>query len=202
MTVLAHIWTPEGFVVAADGRGISAGTRRVLNDDRRKLIPLRALGVDLICGWLGVTQVAWKTGQVFDLSEETKRIGGVLSGEQSGLQYIERFSDNLRHCFTDALRPIFSANDAVALFVGYVDDRPKFWLWRLNVETEPQVKDLKMGLCCVLSGLREAPCYPPVAFTLSDARLNLHRYIQCCIENSDSYGGEIQIETITAPAHT
>ena len=107
MTVLAHIWTPEGFVVAADGRGISAGTRRVLNDDRRKLIPLRALGVDLICGWLGVTQVAWKTGQVFDLSEETKRIGGVLSGEQSGLQYIERFSDNLRHCFTDALDPFF-----------------------------------------------------------------------------------------------
>jgi hypothetical protein len=51
MTVIAHVWTPGGFVVGADGRVRNAKTGELEN--KEKLIRLEGRGVNLICGWTG-----------------------------------------------------------------------------------------------------------------------------------------------------
>jgi hypothetical protein len=78
MTVLAHVWTPKGFVVGADGCVWNKDTGKPEKHDKKKLICLEGPGVNLICGWVGGTGFKFSDGREFDLTHETERIGKVL----------------------------------------------------------------------------------------------------------------------------
>jgi hypothetical protein len=77
----------------------------------------------LICAWTGAASIC-ESGQVFDLSVESKRIGAVLSKEKLGTQYLKRFSEELRRSFTDQINAIFDKYPTSALFVGYCGKLP------------------------------------------------------------------------------
>jgi hypothetical protein len=163
------------------------------------LIPLSGPGVNLIFGWAGVAQILCENGQVVDLSDETDRIGGVLSGEKLGEKYVKRFSEDLRRCFTDEFYSSISERGGVALFVGFVENIPKYWRWQPACENEPQEIGVDQGPYQVTSGredlLRQMRL--PDADTLVEGADGLCRYIDCCAANFKEYGGEPQIETVS-----
>jgi hypothetical protein len=191
MTVLAHVWTPEGFVVGADGRGW-IGTDCI--DDLKKLIRLTGPGVNLICGFSGATRIG-----SFDLSEETKNIGGLLSGQHLGEQYIEGFAESLRRHFTDEINAEFKKHSTFALLVGYVKNRPQWWVCRMGANFRPEKKLPMDRYSCVMTGHDDCGKLLFTAHSLREGEDGLRRYIECCIAHDDKYGGEIQIETIPCP---
>jgi hypothetical protein len=205
MTIIAHVWTSEGFVVGADGRGRTE-SGCVLQDDLKKLVRLNGSGANLICGWTGATRIRCQNG-AFDLSEQAKTIGGLLSGEDHGTQYLKRFSRELRGRLSDEVQAVFRAKDAKGLFVGYIKDKhknywePGYWDWDLRYEDEPMQRWISGGYRItsgpenLLAGLR---LLEPE--TLSDGAYGLSRYIEICIEKSSEYGGGIQIETNPRPS--
>jgi hypothetical protein len=205
MTVIAHVYTSEGFVVGADGRGrTEAGC--VLRDDLRKLIRLNGPGANLICGWTGATRIRARN-ETFDLSEQTETIGGLLSSEHLGTQYVERFSRALRDRFTAGIQNVFRTKDAKGLFVGYLKDdhksywEPKYWDWDLKSEDEPTERWTNQGRYKITSGLEDVLHRLRLSEpeTLMEGTNGLYRYIESCIENCGEYGGRIQIEIIPRP---
>jgi hypothetical protein len=197
MTVLAHVWTPDGFVVGADGRG-QTETGDIQRDDLKKLIRLNGPGVNLICGWTGATRIPRENGP-FDLSKETENIGSFLSDERLGEQYIERFAEKLRRHFTDEIETAFMRHPTSALFVGYVENRARYWVWTLGADSKPEKKYLMERVCRVLSGDDDCKYLLSIAHNLEEGGDRLRCYIECCKANSCKYGGETQILTVPRP---
>ncbi len=208
MTVIAYAYTPDGFVVGADSRLILADTHRVDTDCQRKLIHLRAPGVDLVCGWAGAAVIGSENGSRFDLTDETERIGTTLSGEYLGDNYIKTLSERLRESFADQLACLRSWKAATAaLFVGYFHNKPQLyaqhWEWVLSSEPEkkpaPQMCRFRLHSgcsefeACDLEGL-------PTPSTSKVGEEGLRRYIECCRANCPKYGGWTQILTIPKPS--
>jgi archaeosine-15-forming tRNA-guanine transglycosylase len=204
MTVLAYAYTPEGFVVGADARLIIDGRpRKVVTDRQRKLIQLRAPGVDLICGWAGAAVIQLRNGPRFDLTDQTERAGGVLSGTHLGEKYVMQLSEVLRTSCPDQLACLTSGKDRTsALFVGYLDNHARHWAWILG--SEPQEDETRPQVCTyrVHSGCCEEACGKdrlPIPTSLKEGEYGIRRYIECCIEHSDEYGGEPQTLIIHRP---
>jgi hypothetical protein len=209
MTVIAHVNTPEGFVVGADGRGVALdGT--VLDDCVTKLFCLCGQRVTLACGWTGTTRFrSNKKQQEFDLSNETKRIGWSLAMENLGPQYVERLAGHLNQFIDDVVvdfDDLFGTHPAVALFIGYVNDEPKYWEFQIGglpVELPPRHEEYKTlsGSRELLSGMIQARCLPP-AETIRESEEGIQRYLDCCIQNNhlpdlSGCGGHVHIAAVT-----
>jgi hypothetical protein len=199
MTVLAHVWTPEGFVVGADGLVRNGKTGCVEICNKKKLIRLKRPGVDLICGWSGGSRIKFSDGRRFDLTKETKRIGDILPDEQCGEHYVERLSEALLHSISKEIMNNLSEVETWGLFVGYVNNRAQHWIWKFAEDSVPQKKhsiDAEHSFC-VLSG--QHVCEHRLqcdATTLKEGARNLCRYIKCCEGFDSTVGGRTRILTI------
>ena len=195
-------------MVGADSRLVFEDTRQVVTDCQRKLIHLRAPGVDMVCGWAGATVIGSKDGPGFDLTDETERIGERLSKDRLEDQYVKTLSEKLRESCTDQLARLRSWKDGTAaLFVGYSYNRSQVhaqhWIWDLR--SEPRKKDYPhMCKYRVHSGCCEFEACDtnrlPTPTCLKTGEDGLRRYIECCKANCPKYGGETLIVTIHPPS--
>ena len=162
MTVIAYALTPEGFVVGADSRLVFEDTRQVVTDCQRKLIHLRAPGVDMVCGWAGATVIGSKDGPGFDLTDETERIGERLSKDRLEDQYVKTLSEKLRESCTDQLARLRSWKDGTAaLFVGYCTTGHRY------------THNTGSGISVLSHGRRTIPTCVSIGFTVAVVSLKL-----------------------------
>jgi hypothetical protein len=112
-----------------------------------------------------------------------------------GDQYVKRLSEELWKSCPDELARILSGSPdpTSALFVGYVEDQPRWWVWVLG--SEPERKKYPQCLYCVHTG----EPLSSAASTLEQAQEGLRCYIEYCKERSDKYGGAPQILTVALP---
>lgn len=78
-TVIVHFHTPEGFVIASDGRNTSP-EGRVLSDEAQKIFPVNGPTVCLAFGLAGTIRIGTSSDQViFDFEKEALAISGRLA---------------------------------------------------------------------------------------------------------------------------
>jgi hypothetical protein len=203
MTVIAHVWTPEGFVVGADGLVRNGKTGKPEPGNKKKLIRLKRPGVDLICGWTGGPGIKFSDGRRFDLTKETKHMGNRLSEENCGEQYVKRLSEALLQSISKENMNKLAEEKTWGLFVGYVNNRAQHWVWEFSEGSVPQEKDCptEEHFFDVLSG--HPFCKHRLqskATTLKEGARNLCLYIKCCEgRDQETYGGRTRILTIKCP---
>lgn len=56
-TVISFLRTPEGFVIASDGRDTSSQSRAVLSDEAQKIYPIECPGIHLAYGLAGAVRI-------------------------------------------------------------------------------------------------------------------------------------------------
>jgi hypothetical protein len=205
MSIIAHVMTPEGFVVGADGRG-GQEAGQTLKNDLKRLIRVNGPSVNLVCGWTGVTRVPCEEGSL-DLSAQMEMIGDALSNEQSGTRYIEKFFSRLTGRFDDELRLVLRESDSKGFFVGYIKSdtksewTPRRWLWDLSKDDEPKERPVVKGGYHITAGpadvLHGLQLDDPT--NLKRGEDGLRAYIAKCIEISSEFRGPIQIVSIPRP---
>ena len=83
MTAIVSIYTPEGFVIGADGRRTVSGTRYVATDKAKKIFPLNDRKRLRCCyAWSGDTILCKTDGTNFSFVDATRSI--LLSGVTDG----------------------------------------------------------------------------------------------------------------------
>ena len=203
MSVIAHVKTPDGFVVAADGPGLPVDSNG--STVRKALVRLVAPAVNLVSGWTGVTRIPCEEG-TFDLIAQTELIGDMLSSEQSGAAFISKLFEELRSRFDDELRIVFRSGSSKGLFVGYVRNEssgkwePACWVWNLKNDGDPEQRptvdgyQITAGPSDLFSGLRL-----PKPATLQDGEDGLRLYVETCLKEPSERGGKLQIVTLPQP---
>jgi hypothetical protein len=201
MSIVAYVFTPEGFAVGGDARRGRNHAGQIEKSDLRRLIRLQSKGVDLVCGWTDITQIPCEEG-TFDLSARMEMIGDALPQELSGTQYVEKFFDELSSRFDDELRVVLRASESKGLFLGYVQEAsnaawlPRCWQWDLNQADDPVEQALALGYH-VTAGPDAARLPDPVS--LQEGEAGLRTYMKTCLQNSSQSGNKFQILTAPRP---
>jgi hypothetical protein len=127
-TAIARIYTPDGFVIAADGRKLNGQTGEVANDEVQKIFPLHYQAGDMSCAIAGVAQFARDYG-LFDFGAEAGRAALAIAKRQARNHY--EYSELLAREICRSLEVFSPASlcsgteRATRLFLdGYFDGRP------------------------------------------------------------------------------
>jgi hypothetical protein len=127
-TAIARIYTPEGFVIAADGRKLNGQSGEVASDEVQKIFPLHYQAGDMSCAIAGVAQFATEHG-LFDFGAEAGRAALAIAKRQASNHY--EYSEFLAREICRSLevfRPasLCSGGEQVTrlLLDGYFDGRP------------------------------------------------------------------------------
>jgi hypothetical protein len=95
-TAIARVYTPEGFVVAADGRKINHSNPSDIQDTAQKILPVQSEWVDLACSFAGAVILTDDdtNESVFDFLPETARASQELTARscQNVFDYAGRWS--------------------------------------------------------------------------------------------------------------
>jgi hypothetical protein len=96
-TVITWLPTPEGFVIASDGRRSSSENDEILSDDVQKLFPVEQSNVRLAYGLAGTIQMGPTADNVlFDFAIETARaVERLATSKRNWWQYITALMSEL-----------------------------------------------------------------------------------------------------------
>ena len=127
-TAIVYAHTPDGFVVAADGRARDAESKQIRSDIIQKIFHTKVGRFSLVYAWSGETTFFRKDGTVLlDLNVATATIlQSLISTDiNSFCELIQSFSKQFTVLFDDAPASMFSKKEvAKVLFVGYFYDEP------------------------------------------------------------------------------
>jgi hypothetical protein len=127
-TAIARIYTPEGFVIAADGRKLNRQSGEIASDEEQKVFRLCHHAGDMSCAIAGVAQFAREHG-LFDFGVAAGRAARAIEKRQVTNRY--EYSDLLAREICRALE-VFSpallcsgTEPATSLFLdGFFGGRP------------------------------------------------------------------------------
>jgi hypothetical protein len=225
MTALVSVYTPEGFIIGADGRRRDQNTRSILSEEVRKIYAATGPNLCLAYGWTG--SVVWLSeGKPnFDFAENSQSVqSNLMSCSFSSLaDYATVFSGLIYRrliAYNGGMVVKYQTSHqgsiyARLLLVGYFDD-------------EPMLAEVAFGhrdgllLAPVLRQLASAPSYFKIvsgSVTVHDALIDagvmvpptsiadgeelVRRYIQTCIDNNETcaectdIGGRLHIAAVT-----
>jgi hypothetical protein len=80
-TIIVSFQTPEGFVIASDGRSRDPETGRIVTEDAQKIFPLQQEGSCLACGVAGAASFVFN-GQIFDFKREAAVAAEQIAGKR------------------------------------------------------------------------------------------------------------------------
>jgi hypothetical protein len=129
-TSIVRIYTPEGFVIAADGRNYDLETKRKVSDSVQKIFPIEQPGRRLAYAISGTAELTpqGSTEIVFDVLAAIHASVETLAEEtpRSLWHYAQALSERLVELPEHAQR-VLSGNEAptIIFFDGYYDGRPK-----------------------------------------------------------------------------
>jgi hypothetical protein len=126
MTLIASVWSPEGFAIAADGLQVS--TNPLQRNERAQKIFSTAFGnhTGFAFGWAGAVDFQFASGRCLDFKEITQRVMSELPDDaylDSPEDYFDRVALRI-FCELPADVDISGFPDAEVIFVGYLAGRP------------------------------------------------------------------------------
>jgi hypothetical protein len=134
-TAIARIYTPEGFVVAADGRTTRSDTLAVVCDSTQKVFRIEQPGRRLAYALAGAIQLTHVDGEtiLFDfLSVVPMALDQLATERYKSLWHYadslgERISDSLEHAkeISDGLHPSTEGSETHIFLDGYYEGRGK-----------------------------------------------------------------------------
>ena len=74
MTLIAVVWSPEGFAIAADGREVSTDPENQPEDVQKIFYTSFANETGFAWAWVGGVRVDFGSGHRYDLKEITQRV--------------------------------------------------------------------------------------------------------------------------------
>jgi hypothetical protein len=131
MTLIATVWSPEGFAIAADGFEMYTDSGKS-NEDVQKIFSTPFVNeTGFAWAWVGHVGVEFVSGRRCDLKEITQRVMEGLPANaylESPEDYFQRISLQIFYELpTDVDLSRLPAVDNVVIFVGYLAGKP---LWR------------------------------------------------------------------------
>ncbi len=221
MTALVTSYTPEGFVVGADGMRRNQDSGQVETLKAQKIFPIQQEFFVGAYGWAGMTRIFYSNKEPFDFAAKTNQVIRDYPCERGEgfSEYTERITDEVfellfvhnNNCAipADQIRP-----DEInrVLFVGYVSREA--WLaqivfprfnghpWRPHtdrLDKEPQTFAIVSGSEVIWN---KYPCKEPPDSLTAGATL-VRGYIQSCADHQGEYveckniGGRIHIASVT-----
>jgi hypothetical protein len=220
MTAIVSVYTPEGFVIGADGRLLNPeGT--IESDDTQKIFECSAVNVVAAGAWSGCTRFGDSASQ-FDLKTRTREIAESISIEEfeTLFDYAIAIAFDIEKRFLRWLRESSGSIDpkitelARMLLVGYVDGSPQSaeihlsarqGVWQapgLCSPTDSLSSDLNSfsGKQAIVASMRSTGEISP-CMRLTDGERQIRAYIERCAGLSDeagnSIGGHIHIAAVT-----
>jgi hypothetical protein len=216
MTLIAAVWSPEGFVIAADGFQVATSRLATYNAQKIFHTPFHHdSGFVYACA--GTTQIGFQSGRSFGFIQATKRVTDNLSGTPFPNDPADYFNEIGGRLFQELLDSAADPDlgDSRLLFVGYANGSP---LWAelifsntgtrfyppvlARVTHSPRQFMVFAGSTTVYGDMQIAgKLFQPVY--LKEAIGMVHEYAQMCIENNTiiedctNLGGHIHVATIT-----
>jgi hypothetical protein len=224
MTAIAYIYTPEGFVIGADGRQSTEemGTLYVESDSVTKISFFNSGNVHGAYAWTGPTRFQWGAS-VFDLKEASLKVAFDLKEmtfdsleeftTEFGLSVHEEFKSWLNSTgaeFGDLSNPEM----AKAILVGYESGKPAVTTVYFPIENG-EWKNPRLGKVPELTRELKVLTGHEAAFremtangqiqdcsTLSEGKSLIYDYIAACasapIIGHNTIGGHIHVAAITS----
>jgi hypothetical protein len=222
-TAIVSVYTPEGFVIGADGLRREAGTGAVVTKTARKIFFARASNAVLAYAWAGqpILNLLTSLGSsYFDFLPVSAQIANFMESApiHSFEEYVKRFLETF-------YQRLLSANDgekltgdldilpkaeliARVLFVGYFEGLPyraegsirrrQDVLIEPDVEARTAPRDFKVFSGSKLMAQKFAFAPPCAPDSLHRASALVHEYIQRCIDNPEQ---DAECESIGGHIH-
>ena len=129
-TSIVRIYTPEGFVIAADGRNYNADTKTIISDSIQKLFPIERMDVRLAYTLTGTCELTPKGSNevIFDMLPWIhESIRAVAENKHKSLwHYAQAVSEALIDLPDHASSSVLGDEQPTMIFFdGYYNGRPK-----------------------------------------------------------------------------
>jgi hypothetical protein len=220
MTAIASIYTPEGFVIGADGRRLNPD-KTLGDDDSEKIFFLTARNVHAVGAWCGAVKFADKKSQL-QLKAQTLEIAASISNREftTLIEYTKNIAGFLHDRFlrwlnqSDAIIDPNIVELAHMRLLGYVARSPEVTSIHLSAEDgvvklpgigheiDPLSRQLN-----VFSGkqsVHDSMCTSgeiDLCSSLADGEKLIRTYIERCayvpVEAGNDIGGHIHIAAVT-----
>jgi hypothetical protein len=217
MTLIATVWSPEGFAIAADGREVSTDPEKQPGDVQKIFYTSFANETVFAWAWVGYVGVSFVSGRRYDLREITQRVMAELPDDA----YLDNPEDYFRRI---AVRIFYELptdidlphrTDDEIIFVGYLAGKP---LWAeivfqpreggfvppvvIEPKIEPRNFNAFAGSKTVCKQMKESGKLSQ-PLNLSEAVTAVHEYANTCVESQWSvpdcreFGGTVHVATVT-----
>jgi hypothetical protein len=219
MTAIVSVYTPDGFIVGADGlRMNSSGT--VVSETAQKLFPFQSKDTQLLYSWCGTTQFYDRDGAcIFDFISQSEPLltaailyahadfAAFLQFVKAGLYVLLRQSRLIKR--GDSFQINLNSELARMLITGYFKGEPCMADIGIDLENGVLVPPVIRRVNLPLHGLRDVFSGSKKAFEPFEDIYPINReeaisfvcdYIQACINGPDpgqAYGGRIHVAELT-----
>jgi hypothetical protein len=218
MTAIASVFTPEGFIIGADGR-LKNGLGKIQSDSIQKVFRCTANNICAAFAWAGQTRIPGRTSD-FDFKAESQQSLSEIStlSFASMDEYIKAFMCNFYSRMTfwlpEATVPLGEGEIARITMLGYVEgasqmanaylyaDKGTLKLPSIGLMPNMPAEQLNVfsGKKAVYEAMYERGMITPCK-TLTEAATQVNHFIETCAGNppddSNDTGGDIHIAAVT-----
>jgi hypothetical protein len=217
MTLIATVWSPEGFAISADGREVSTDPNKPSEDVQKIFCTPFANGTGFAWAWVGYVGIEFVSGRRYDLKEITRRVMAKLPDDaylDQPEDYFRRIANGIFYELPTYIDLPHRTDDEV-IFVGYLAGKP---LWAeivfqpreggfvppvvIEPKIEPRNFHAFAGSKTICKQMKdEGKLSQPVR--LSEAITAVHEYAKTCVESKASvpdcreFGGTVHVATVT-----
>jgi hypothetical protein len=223
MTAIACAYTPEGFVIAADGLRVDPNTGRDVTTIAQKIFPVAHVDFHGAYAWAGATNLFSPDRAPFVVVDETVKAINELSEftTRSATEYITRIGSGIYDRLVAYNRGARINSNLLTkdgelfrgIFVGYIDSRA--WLIQIGfpVRCDALLPPVVDRVCesphefCVFSGSElvwnDVQSFMSEPSSTGEAANLVRGYIQACSAKRNAYGdcknvgGHIHIAVVT-----
>ncbi len=222
MTLIATVWSPEGFAIAADGIQVyedHANSETRIEDVQKIFSTAFVNNTGFAWAWVGHTAAEFASGRHYDLKEITKRVMAELPDEDldDPQSYFEKIALRIFYELEppNSIPSSLPDGDDDVIFVGYLAGKP-LWteitfqrrdgMYLPPVTIEPKIEPRNFNafagsktICKQMkdTGKLSQPLY------LSEAISEVHKYAKTCVESKESvpdckyFGETVHVATVT-----
>jgi hypothetical protein len=219
MTLIATVWSPEGFAIAADGFEVLDGVGATTKDVQKIFGTSFVNDTGFAWAWVGNVGVDLTSGFSYNLKEITQRVMDELP-EDAHLDDPESYFDRIASRIfyelpSDVILSGLADGDDEIIFVGYLAGKP---LWReivlqrrgsmflqwVVIEPAVSLRDFYAfaGSATIDNQIRNAGSLQQ-PLDILEAANSVRTYAEMCVGNREkvndcrNFGGTVHIATVT-----
>jgi hypothetical protein len=222
MTLIATVWSPEGFAIAADGLEWQEDhiNSEIMTEDVQKIFSTPFVNdTGFAWAWVGYVRASFGSGRRYDLKEITQRVMAELPDDDldDPQSYFDKIAMRIIYELEppDSIPSSLPDSDDDVIFVGYLAGKP---LWTeitfqrregmflppvvLEPKIEPRNFNAFAGSKTICRQMKDARKLSQ-PLNLSEAISAVHTYAKTCVESKESvpdcknFGGTVHVATVT-----